>query len=64
MKTTADSLYKQLFAHPEIVRDLLAGFLPVDWARALVVDAFERVNASYASDMARSGMTMWCGARG
>src|SRR3954470_20951314 len=50
MKSTADTLYKQLFAHPEIVRDLLAGFLPVDWARALVVDAFERVNASYASD--------------
>jgi predicted transposase/invertase (TIGR01784 family) len=50
MKSTADTLYKQLFAHPEIVRDLLAGFLPVDWARALLVDAFERVNASYASD--------------
>ena len=50
MKTRSDTLYKQLFAHPEIVRDLLTAFLTVDWARALEVDAFERVNASYTSD--------------
>lgn len=45
-----DALYKQLFSHPEIVRDLVAGFLVADWAQALEVGAFERVNASYASD--------------
>lgn len=28
MNTRSDTLYRQLFAHPEIVRDLLAGFLP------------------------------------
>lgn len=50
MNTRSDTLYRQLFAHPEIVRDLLAGFLPADWARSLEVGAFERVNASYASD--------------
>jgi len=50
MNTRSDTLYRQLFAHPEIVRDLLAGFLPADWARSLEVAAFERVNASYASD--------------
>ncbi len=50
MNTRSDTLYRQLFAHPEIVRDLLAGFLPADWARSLDVSAFERVNASYASD--------------
>ncbi|RFP15927.1 MULTISPECIES: Rpn family recombination-promoting nuclease/putative transposase [unclassified Duganella] len=50
MKTRSDTLYRQLFAHPEIVRDLLAGFLLADWARTLDVGAFERVNASYASD--------------
>lgn len=27
-----DALYKQLFSHPEIVRDLVAGFLVADWA--------------------------------
>ncbi|WP_229214678.1 Rpn family recombination-promoting nuclease/putative transposase [Duganella sp. HH101] len=50
MNTRSDTLYRQLFAHPEIVRDLLAGFLPAGWARSLEVGAFERVNASYASD--------------
>lgn len=50
MNSRSDTLYRQLFAHPEIVRDLLAGFLPADWARSLEVGAFERVNASYASD--------------
>ncbi|OEZ57674.1 Rpn family recombination-promoting nuclease/putative transposase [Duganella sp. HH105] len=50
MNIRSDTLYRQLFAHPEIVRDLLAGFLPAGWARSLEVGAFERVNASYASD--------------
>ncbi|MRW85346.1 transposase [Pseudoduganella sp. FT26W] len=50
MSSRSDVLYKQLFSHPEIVRDLVAGFLSADWARGLTVDAFERVNASYASD--------------
>jgi len=50
MKTQSDTLYKQLFAQPEIVRDLLAAFLEADWAQKLELNAFERVNASYASD--------------
>jgi predicted transposase/invertase (TIGR01784 family) len=50
MNSRADSLYKQLFAHPEIVRDLVVGFLAADWVTGLTVEAFERVNASYASD--------------
>lgn len=45
-----DTLYKQLFSHPELVRDLLAGFLRADWAQRLPLSAFERVNASYASE--------------
>ncbi|SDH53572.1 MULTISPECIES: Rpn family recombination-promoting nuclease/putative transposase [unclassified Duganella] len=53
MSSRADILYKQLFAHPEVVRDLVAGFLVSDWARVLPVAAFERVNASYASDRGR-----------
>ncbi|MDC8760130.1 Rpn family recombination-promoting nuclease/putative transposase [Janthinobacterium fluminis] len=48
-----DSGYKQLFAHPEVVRELLAGFLPYAWAGQLELSAFERVNASYVSDTGR-----------
>jgi hypothetical protein len=50
MTTHRDTLYKQMFSHPEIVRDLVAGFLATDWAQALEVDALERINASYTSD--------------
>ncbi|MRX08884.1 transposase [Pseudoduganella sp. FT25W] len=50
MSPRSDKLYKQLFSHPEIVRDLVTGFLSADWAQGLAVGAFERVNASYASD--------------
>lgn len=61
MRNRTDMLYKQLFAHPEIIRDLLAGFLPVDWARSLEAGAFERVNASYVSDRnkQRYGDVVW-----
>lgn len=50
MKSHSDALYKQLFAHPEIVRELLVGFLATEWAPSLQVSAFERINASYISD--------------
>jgi hypothetical protein len=56
-------LYKQLFSHPEIVRDLVAGFLSADWARGLPVDAFERVNASYASDGGKARPDKWMALR-
>lgn len=48
-----DTGYKQLFSHPEMVRDLLSGFVPYGWAKQLDVSAFERVNASYVSDNGR-----------
>ncbi|MTV40955.1 Rpn family recombination-promoting nuclease/putative transposase [Duganella radicis] len=54
MTSATDALYKQLFSHPEIVRDLVAGFLPAAWARQLEVGAFERVNASYASEQGKT----------
>lgn len=53
MNSSVDIGYKQLFSHPETVRDLVAGFLSADWAQALTVDALERVNASYASEQGR-----------
>lgn len=54
MNSQADSLYKQLFAHPEILRELLTGFLEADWAASLSLGAFERVNASYASERGKA----------
>lgn len=54
MKSRSDTLYKQLFAHPEIVRDLLTAFLSAEWAQSLRVDAFERVNASYVNDQGKA----------
>ncbi|MGV7210206.1 Rpn family recombination-promoting nuclease/putative transposase [Oxalobacteraceae bacterium A2-2] len=47
MNSPHDHLYKQLFSHPELVRELLRGFVPQDWAQRLELDALERVNASY-----------------
>ena len=42
--------YKYLFAHPELVRELLADFTDFGWLGALDVVAWERVNSSYVSD--------------
>lgn len=54
MKSHSDMLYKQLFAHPEVVRDLLTGFVPAAWTGTLDIGAFERINASYASDSGKT----------
>jgi predicted transposase YdaD len=53
--------YKQLFAHPELVRDLLSGFTPFACFRELEAGAFERVNASYVSELfsERHGDMVW-----
>jgi predicted transposase/invertase (TIGR01784 family) len=45
-----DTGYKLLFAHPEMVRDLLIGFVPEPWVQTLDFSTLERVNASYVSD--------------
>jgi predicted transposase YdaD len=53
--------YKQLFAHREIVRDLLAGFTDLECFRQLELSSFERVNASYVSEQfaERHGDMVW-----
>lgn len=48
--TAHDSGYKQLFSHPDMVRDLLTGFVPGPWLQAARFDTLERVNASYVSE--------------
>ena len=50
MRAIHDTGYKQLFAHPELMRDLLRGFVPHAWAKDLELSAFERINASYVGD--------------
>ncbi|WP_229205708.1 hypothetical protein [Duganella sp. Leaf126] len=54
MNIQADTVYKQLFSHREILRELLTGFLAADWAQSLAVGAFERVNTSYASERGKA----------
>lgn len=53
MPSAHDSHYKLLFSHPEMVRDLLIGFVPGDWSQTAQFDSLERVNASYVSDTDR-----------
>ncbi|WP_332853271.1 Rpn family recombination-promoting nuclease/putative transposase [Duganella sp. S19_KUP01_CR8] len=50
MASEDDTASKQLFAYPEMVRDLLLGFVPGDWVRQLELTSLERVNGSYVSD--------------
>ena len=50
MASEDDTAYKQLFAHPEMVRDLLLGFVPGTWIRQLDLSSFERVSGSYVGD--------------
>jgi predicted transposase YdaD len=42
--------YKPLFAHPELVRDLIAHFTPFSALGALDAAAFEQVNPAYVSE--------------
>ncbi|MCP4675604.1 MAG: Rpn family recombination-promoting nuclease/putative transposase, partial [Deltaproteobacteria bacterium] len=45
-----DHSYKLLFSHPEMVRDLLRGFVLEEWVNDLDFSTLERVNGSYVSD--------------
>ena len=50
MSSHHDVGYKYLFAHPELVRELLADFTEFAWPGAPAPSAFERVNPGYVSD--------------
>ncbi len=49
-KTPHDTGYKLLFSHPEMVRDLLIGFMPGDWVKEADFTSLTRSNGSYISD--------------
>jgi hypothetical protein len=50
MTNNHDSSYKFLFARPEMVRDLIMGFIPDEWLHSLDYATLERVNASYVTE--------------
>ena len=50
MSKTHDSSYKFLFSNPELVRDLVMGFIPDDWLHGLDYSTLEKVPGSYVSD--------------
>jgi predicted transposase YdaD len=45
-----DASYKTLFAAPEVVRDLIMGFIPDEWLHGLDYRTLERVSGSYVTD--------------
>jgi hypothetical protein len=45
-----DSGYKLLFSHPEVVADLLSGFVHQDWGQELDFTTLEKPSGSYVSD--------------
>ena len=50
MNKIHDSSYKFLFSNPELVRDLIMGFIPDDWLHTLDYSTLEKVSGSYVSD--------------
>ncbi len=50
MSKIHDSSYKFLFSNPELVRDLIMGFIPDDWLHGLDYSTLEKVPGSYISD--------------
>lgn len=50
MTTTDDASYKLLFSAPELVRDLVLGFIPDDWLHSLDYSTLEKVPGSYVTD--------------
>ena len=56
-----DTAYRKLFSHPEMIRDLLLGFIPQPWVKQLDMDSLEQVGGSFVSDdlRARSSDLIW-----
>lgn len=56
-----DHTYKLLFAHPQMVRDLLEGFVGGAWLQQLDFTTLERVSDNYVSDdlRARADDIVW-----
>ena len=46
----SDHGYKLLFSHPEMVEDLLRGYVEEEWVSRLDFSTLEKVSGSYVSD--------------
>ncbi len=53
MSAPHDTGYKLLFSHPEMVRDLLLGYVPGEWVGDADFSTLEHVNGSYVSESER-----------
>lgn len=54
MRKPHDSSYKLLFSEPEMIVDLLQGFVHEPWVNTLDFSTLEKVSGSYVSDDLRS----------
>ena len=61
MNQEDDASYKLLFAAPEVVRDLVLGFIPDPWLQGLDYTTLEKIPASYVADdlRQRSDDVVW-----
>jgi predicted transposase YdaD len=50
MPNNHDASYKQLFSHPEVVRDLVRGFVPDQWLHSLDFSTLEKVPGSFITE--------------
>ena len=50
MSQDHDSSYKFLFSNPELVRDLVMGFIPDEWLHSLDYSTLEKIPSIYVSD--------------
>ena len=50
MSNKHDASYKLLFSAPELVRDLIMGFIPDDWLHSLDYSTLEKVPGSFVTD--------------
>ncbi len=53
MAASHDTGYKLLFSHPEMVRDLLIGYVPGEWVAEADFSTLEHMNGSYVSESER-----------
>ena len=50
MPAPHDNAYKNIFSHPQVVADLLTGFVAQDWVHAVDLGTLDKRSGSYVSD--------------
>ncbi|MEN8215797.1 MAG: Rpn family recombination-promoting nuclease/putative transposase [Pseudomonadota bacterium] len=45
-----DNSYKQIFSHPQMVEDLLRGFISKKWVDEIDFDSLEKTGGNFVSD--------------